>query len=262
LTPLNARSLQEFSDFLSIGGMSIVRTMDQDSTAIFRQFPAAAEYLSAIFILKRDYGSVGNSQVAAWLFVTSPAVTQALGRLKRFGLVKQERYGTIALTDACAALAVSVLRRHYLLEHLLVGQLNYPWEKADEEAKRLQGTISEELTEHMYLRFGSPQACPHGNPLPGSSVEAKLLAAPRLSSAPVGAVIRILRITEEGERVPHMLEICHERGVRPGALFKVVANDDSSLRLLPAGPLPPSGAAREVTIERARAAHVRFEEYS
>jgi DtxR family Mn-dependent transcriptional regulator len=236
--------------------------MNLDSAAIFRQFPAAAEYLSAIFILKRDYGSVGNTQVAAWLGVTSPAVTQALGRLKKFGLVRQERYGTIALTDEGGALAVSVLRRHYLLEHLLVGQLNYPWEKADEEAKRLQGTISEDLTEHMYLRFGSPQACPHGNPLPGSAVEAKLLAAPRLSLAPVGVAIRILRITEEGEQIPHMLEICHERGIRPGALFRVMASDEDSVRLAPAGPLPVSGVAAEVTIARGNAAHIRFEEYS
>jgi len=33
---------------------------------------------------------------------------------------------------------VKVLRRHYLPEHLLVRILDFPWEKADDEAKRLE----------------------------------------------------------------------------------------------------------------------------
>ena len=108
-------------------------------------------------------------------------MTQTLGRLKRLGLARQVRYGAIGLTPEGRELAVKVLRRHALLEHLLVGVLQYPWEKADEEAKRLQSQISEDLTEHLFLRFGSPQTCPHGNPLPGSPLEARLLKAPRLT---------------------------------------------------------------------------------
>ncbi len=144
--------------------------MDPDATEVFQQFPAAAEYLTGILILHRDYGTVSNAQVAAWLGVTSPAVTQSLGRLKKLGLVKQKRYGDIFLTEEGATMARAVLRRHYLLEHLLVDALDYPWEKADEEAKRLQGMISDDLTEHMFVRFGRPETCPHGNTLPGSSV--------------------------------------------------------------------------------------------
>jgi DtxR family transcriptional regulator, Mn-dependent transcriptional regulator len=232
--------------------------MTPDATEVFQQFPAAAEYITAILILQRDYGTVGNTQVAAWLGVTSPAVTQSLGRLKKLGLVKQERYGAITLTEEGTVMARAVLRRHYLLEHLLVDELEYPWEKADEEAKRLQGMISDDLTEYMFARFGSPETCPHGNPLPGSSVEKRLLAAPRLCDAPPGAVIRILRITEEGEGVPRMLEMCHAGGIRPGAVFRVVAVADGSVRLAPA--VTASAAAVELPV--AHAAHVRFEEYS
>jgi DtxR family transcriptional regulator, Mn-dependent transcriptional regulator len=205
--------------------------MKMDAARIMRQFPAAAEYLTGIYIVQRDYGGVTNSHLASWVGVSGSAVTQVLGRLKKLGLARQIRYGAIALTAEGSALAVKVLRRHALLEHLLVGVLQYPWEKADDEAKRLQGQISEDLTEHLFLRFGSPQTCPHGNPLPGSPLESRLHRAPRLSQAPVGAVVKIVRITEEGEQVPHMLDLCHGKGIQPGARFRVLANDDGGLRL-------------------------------
>jgi len=205
--------------------------MKTDAARIWRQFPAAAEYLSGIYIVQRDYGGVTNTHLASWVGVSNSAVTQVLGRLKKLGLARQIRYGAIGLTAEGTELAVKVLRRHALLEHLLVGVLQYPWEKADEEAKRLQSQISEDLTEHLFLRFGSPQTCPHGNPLPGSPAEARLLRAPRLSQAPVRAAVKIVRITEEGEQVPHMLDFCHAKGIQPGARFRVLEPEGPGVRL-------------------------------
>jgi DtxR family Mn-dependent transcriptional regulator len=230
--------------------------MKIDAARIYREFPAAAEYLSGIYIVQRDYGGVSNTHLASWVGVSNSAVTQTLGRLKRLGLARQIRYGAIGLTAEGRALAVKILRRHALLEHLLVGVLQYPWEKADEEAKRLQSQISEDLTEHLFLRFGSPQTCPHGNPLPGSPLEARLLGAPRLSQAPVKAEVKILRITEEGEQIPHMLDFCHIQGIQPGARFRVVARGESEVHLVPAGRALPRG---EITLELGKAEHIRVE---
>jgi DtxR family Mn-dependent transcriptional regulator len=232
--------------------------MKIDAARIYRQFPAAAEYLSGIYIVQRDYGGVTNTHLASWVGVSNSAVTQTLGRLKKLGLARQIRYGAIGLTAEGNALAVKVLRRHALLEHLLVGVLQYPWEKADEEAKRLQSQISEDLTEHLFMRFGSPQTCPHGNPLPGSSLEGKLLKAPRLSQAPLNAVLKILRITEEGEQIPHMLDFCHVQGIQPGARFRVQEKGADGLSLVRAEAAP--GSRREaVWLPFDKAEHVRFE---
>jgi DtxR family Mn-dependent transcriptional regulator len=150
---------------------------------------------------------------------------------------------------------VEVLRRHYLLEHLLVRILSYPWAKADEEAKLLQNLISEDLTEHLYRHLGSPQTCPHGNPMPGSPVEGKLLAAAKLSHAPDGKAVRILRITEEGEQIPSLLDTCSARGVWPGARFLVTGRDRRSIHLEGADRATP----REVALPLAIAEHVRWE---
>ena len=232
--------------------------MSIDFARVHKQFPAVAEYVSGIYILQRDYGQVSNRRLAAWTGVSGSAVTQALTRLKRLGLAVHKRYEDIGLTPEGRALAVQVLRRHYLLEHLLVRILGYPWDRADDEAKLLQSEISDDLAEHLYQKLGAPQTCPHGNPMPGSSVEQMLLSAPRLSGAPVGATVEILRITEEGEQLPSMLAFCYGHGLQPGARFEVVDRDERGLRLTDAC-RPQDGENGVVPLSLERAEHVRYQ---
>lgn len=233
--------------------------MNIDAARVSERFPAAAEYLSGIYLIQRDYRKVSNSRLAAWTGVSGSAVTQALGRLKRLGLARQVRYESIELTEEGRALAIKVLRRHYLLEHLMVRMLDYPWEKADDEAKRLQSQISDDLTEHLFQKLGSPQTCPHGNPLPGSPIEARLLAAPRLTEAGVGEVVQIVRVTEEGEQVPGMLSLCHGQGIQPGAVFRVTGKDLDFVHLIRLDQPESSLSAVEAAFPLDRSAHVRYE---
>jgi len=229
-----------------------------DFASIHAKFPAAAEYLSSIYILKRDYGHVSNAKLAEWTGVSSSAVTQALGRLKRLGFATQERYEDIELTNDGRDLAIRVLRRHYLLEHLLVRVLGYPWDKADDEAKALQSAISDELTEHLYRELGAPQTCPHGNPMPKSPLESKLLIAPRLSEAPVGLKVKILRITEEGEKLPSMLAFCFAHAIQPGAAFLIVKQNEREMELQDSR-ASTKGGAHSFSIEMKKAFHIRYE---
>ena len=235
--------------------------MKVDFAKVHAKFPAAAEYLSSIYILKRDYGHVSNMRLAEWTGVSSSAVTQALGRLKRLGLARQERYEDIELTDEGRDFAIQVLRRHYLLEHLMVRVLGYPWDKADEEAKTLQSAVSDELTEHLYQKLGAPQTCPHGNPMPGSTLETRLLTAPRLSEAPVGSRVRILRITEEGEQLPLMLQFCFAHGVQPGATLLIVKRDEREIELQDCSSMAKESVP-SFTIDIDKALHIRYEPLS
>ena len=219
---------------------------------ILKTFPAAAEYLTNIHLICRDYGHAANHRLAEWMGVSTSAVTQALGRLKKIGLVNQERYEHVFLTDAGRTLALKVLKRHYLLEHLLVKTLDFPWDKSDEEAKVLQNQISDALAEHLDSRLGFPQTCPHGNPLPGTEVEAKLLAAPRLPTAPVGSSVVVVRITEEGEGLPTMLPFCQTAGIKPGIRVKVEASGAEGVTLK-VGDRPP------VLVAAALARHICYD---
>jgi len=191
------------------------------------QFPAASEYLAQIFFIERDNGVVPNSDLAARLKVSRAAVSQAIGRLKKLGLVVQKRYGTIDLTISGRALAEKTVRRHFLLEHLLVQTLGYPWDKSDAEALNLQASLSDELTAYLSRYFGNPSTCPHGNPLPGSGLEQEYLAAPTLVEAEAETSVRIIRITEEGELIDGMLSFCQENGLAPGAEVLIIAQSET-----------------------------------
>lgn len=200
-------------------------------------FPAAPEYLTQIFLLERDHGIVPNAQLADRLGVSRPAVSQAVGRLKKLGLVNQKRYGAIALSVAGRDVAEKVVKRHFLLEHLLVGVLDYPWDKSDEDAAELQASLSDDLTEHLDRRLGYPQTCPHGNPMPGSDIQQKYLNAPSLIDAEAGSKVKIIRITEEGEMTPGMLPFCQKHGISPGKVVTVEQQGDE-------GTLCSDGATR------------------
>jgi len=202
-----------------------------ENSDILQAFPAASEYLTNIYLIQRDYGHVSNVQLAQWMHVSNPAVTQAINRLKKLELVAQPRYKHILLTEKGRTVAMGVLRRHYLLEHLLVGILKYPWDKADDEAHVLQNHFSNALTDHLEAYLGHPETCPHGNPLPGSRREREILAAPTLISALAGDQFSIVRITEEGEAIPEILPFCELHGIKPLARFRLAAVGDSELSL-------------------------------
>ncbi len=189
------------------------------------QFPAAPEYLTQILLIERDNGIVPNARLADRLEVSRPAVSQAVGRLKKLGLVDQDRYGAIGLTREGRTVAENVVRRHFLLEHLLVSVLDYPWDKSDAEAGTLQAALSDELTDYLSHRLGDPQTCPHGNPLPGSDIEKKYLDALSLTEAESGRKVKIIRITEEGELTDGMLSFCQQKGLAPGKIVEIIAQN-------------------------------------
>jgi len=226
--------------------------MENESLDSLRnQFPAAPEYLAQIFFIERDKGAVSNSDLAARLKVSRPAVSQAVRRLKKLNLVSQERYSTIDFTTKGRILAEKTAIRHFLLEHLLVRALGYPWDKSDTEAVHLQASLSDELTSYLLRHFDNPSTCPHGNPLPGSSVERKYLAAPTLSKAEVGASVRIIRITEEGELINGMLSFCQKNGLAPGTMVEIISQSEAETVCL--------GRLGRLTIPMVFSTHIRWQ---
>lgn len=186
------------------------------------KFPAAIDYIVSIFLINREYGKTRNSKLAEHLQVSKSAVNQAIGRLKNHGLVEQDNYSLINLTAAGQEYASAILRKHYLIEYMLIKRMNYPWEKADDEAQRLQSSISDDFTDYLFDFFGQPDTCPHGNPFPGSKVEKELTTAPRIHNAPVGEKIELVRITEEGEAADGLLRFCHMHNLYPGTVIKIM----------------------------------------
>lgn len=114
---------------------------------------AGENYLEAILRLEDENRHVRSIDVATALGVSRPSVNKALGVLKRAGMVEQQPYGRISLTDLGREKAGEVLHRHLILRDFLIGVLGVDMETADNDACKMEHVVSEQtmikLTEHI-----------------------------------------------------------------------------------------------------------------
>jgi DtxR family Mn-dependent transcriptional regulator len=177
-------------------------------------------YLEAIYNMHDEGQAIINARLADRLGVKPPTVSQTLQRMARDGYVKIEA-GDIAFTKHGLEIAEASIRRHRIIERFMSDILNVEWAVAHREAERLQHAISPLIEDKMLAALGHPTACPHGNPIPGMMTTKLPADAVVLSNTQPDQTVEILRITEEGERDPRLLDYLQKQGLTPGAQIVV-----------------------------------------
>src|SRR5215470_6672371 len=188
------------------------------------------DYLKAILEAEGEGEAVISATLAHWLSVSPPAVTMALRRLKRDGLVRVLADGTVKLTSAGRKIARHLTLRHHLIERMLSELFGMEWYKVHDEAERLEHAVSPDFEAKLLARLGSGGACPHGNL---SELESPVSRRRRglllLSNAHPGSNYLVSGIYERDRK---LLEFLEERGIRPGARVHVTKrNYDQTLSL-------------------------------
>src|SRR3989442_1551135 len=192
------------------------------------------DYLKAILEAESEGTSVISATLAHWLSVSPPAVTMALRRLKKDGLVRVQG-GEVSLTSAGRKIARKLTLRHHLIERMLSEMFGMEWYKVHDEAERLEHAVSPDFEAKLLAKLGRGGACPHGNlseqESPASRRHRGLLL---LADAEANKNYRVSGIYE---RDRHLLEFLEARGIRPGAeLGLVERNYDKTLSIrTPAG---------------------------
>jgi len=174
--------------------------------------PAFEEYCECIFELAEDDVDVIQARIAERLQVSRPAVSEMIRRLEAEGLVSIA--GGIELTVDGMVLAQRVVRRHRLAERFLTDMLGLSWAEAHHEAGKWEHIMSDAVESAMDRVLGSPDTCPHGNPIPGSTYAAP--ASTPLASLTVGQQFVVNRIPEELEFAPGMLDFLEAASIQPG----------------------------------------------
>jgi DtxR family Mn-dependent transcriptional regulator len=182
--------------------------------------PAFEEYCEAIYELHEDDVEVIQARVAERLGLSRPAVSEMIRRMEHEGLVEVGR--SIRLTAHGTRLAESVVRRHRLAERLLTDILGLSWAEAHKEAGRWEHVISNSVEQAMVRLLKDPTTCPHGNPIPGSHYEAPDTVT--LSALVVGDAFTVMRIPEELEFTPGLLEFLEEAAIVPGRHGTITAS--------------------------------------
>ena len=114
---------------------------------------AGEDYLEAILNLEGESGEVRSIDVARHLDVSRPSVNKAIGVLKDLGMVEQEPYGTISLTDLGRERAEEVDHRHRVLRNFLTKVIGVAPDIADEDACRIEHVLSEETMKKLTKYF-------------------------------------------------------------------------------------------------------------
>ena len=188
------------------------------------------DYLKAILEAESEGEAVISATLAHWLAVSPPAVTMALRRLKKDGLVRVQSGGQVGLTPAGRKIARKLTLRHHLIERMLAEMFGMEWFKVHDEAERLEHAVSPDFEAKLLARLGRGGACPHGNlsemESPGSRRKRGLML---LSEAEPGQRYRVSGIYE---RDRNLLEFLEARGIRPRAEIRLVeCNYDKTLSL-------------------------------
>jgi len=178
------------------------------------------DYLKAILEAESEGESVISATLAHWLSVSPPAVTMALRRLRKDGLVRVPADGHVSLTSAGRKIARKLTLRHHLIERMLAEIFGMEWYKVHDEAERLEHAVSPDFEAKLLAKLGRGGACPHGNlselESPASRKRRGLLL---LSNAEGGQNYQVSGIYERDRK---LLEFLQMRGIRPGAEIGLV----------------------------------------
>ena len=203
------------------------------------------DYLKSILEAESEGETVISARLADWHKVSPPAVTMALRRLKKDGLVRVEGDGEIHLSVAGRKIARKLTLRHHLIERMLSEMFGMEWWKVHDEAERLEHAVSPDFEAKLLAKLGSDGACPHGNL---SEVESPASRRKRglvlLANADPGQAYIVSGIYERDRQ---LLEFLEARGVRPGARFRLLErNYDKTISLrTSAGAVVLGGVAAE-----------------
>ena len=188
------------------------------------------DYLKAIAEAASEGEPVIAATLVRWLAVSPSAVTMALRRLKRDGLVDVAADGLVRLTSGGREIAERIRFRHHLIERMLSEMFGMEWYKVHDEAERLEHAVSSDFEARLVERLGSVGVCPHGNNIQGDGPAERrargLLPLSELTPQSGGTVECVF------ERDRTLLEYLDRLGLRPGASVRLLErNPDATFRI-------------------------------
>ena len=118
------------------------------------------DYLEAIYDLEREKKVVRVKDIAKRLNVKMPTVTSMLKTLSDRGLVRYEKYEFVELKENGNGIGREMRRRHGILRDLLTEILRIDPVVADEEACKMEHTLSAATMDSLNVFVAFIQECP------------------------------------------------------------------------------------------------------
>lgn len=177
-------------------------------------------YLKHILLLSPGTaGLVSMGALAESLAVVPGTVTTMAKALADAGLVQHRPRQGVRLTPPGQRVALSVLRKHRLVETFLVNVLKMDWSAVHAEAEQLEHAISDDVLDRLDALLGHPATDPHGDPIPSRQGKLRDQIYATLATCAVTRPLRIVRVTDQ---TAGFLQFAERHGLRPGAVVRLV----------------------------------------
>ena len=171
--------------------------------------PAADDYLKTVYAhTEWQDAPITPSVLAGKLGIAPSSVTEMVKKLAAGGLVSHVPYGAVRLTPKGERRALTMVRRHRLIETWLVREFGYAWDEVHDEAEVLEHTISDRLLDGIDARLGSPRFDPHGDAIPDADGHVAREPFVLLADAAVRHTGRILRVDDRDPALLREIEAC------------------------------------------------------
>jgi DtxR family Mn-dependent transcriptional regulator len=154
----------------------------------------AEDYLKAIYRLNGAEEIVSVGKIATALGITSGTVTTMMKQLHAGGWVTYFPRRGPKLTDSGRQTALQVIRRHRLLEVLLVDVFEMDPSEVHAEAEILEHAVSERLAERIDIHLGRPSHDPHGTQIPDATGVLRHSSLKPLTEMPEGGRYDLRRL--------------------------------------------------------------------
>jgi DtxR family Mn-dependent transcriptional regulator len=122
------------------------------------------DYLEAVLNLEKEKKAVRVKDIAEKMSVKLPTVTSMLNNLVKRDLIYHEKYEYVELTAKGRHIAKDVWRRHLIFRDFLTGILNIDEKTADEDACKMEHTVSPVTLERFVKFMEFIQNCPRSGP--------------------------------------------------------------------------------------------------
>ncbi|WP_282929304.1 metal-dependent transcriptional regulator [Anaerococcus sp. Marseille-Q7828] len=180
--------------------------------------PQKEDYLITIFKLMGEGEKVTNKSISTHLNLAPPSVTEMLKKLKKEGLVTDDKENQ--LTEEGIKVTKKLLSKHRLWEYFLENELGFSWKDIHPIASDLQSVTNDELLEKLNAYLGYPDYCPHGSIIFINNEETPDDFI-KMSEAKTGKAYIIRRIRDDHD----LLSYCENMEIGIGDKIKFLAYD-------------------------------------
>lgn len=177
-------------------------------------------YLITIYRLTRNHNEFAHTkEIAEGMNVSLPSVSEKLKKLSEQGYLNYEWRKGANLTQEGERIALSVLRKHRLIETFLVVKAGYEIDEVHDEACKLEHAMTDRLIDYLDKSMDYPKTDPHGHPIPDKTGVISESNSKPLEKAHQGEQLVISQVSDwNNTELSYLIRI----GIKPGAIVNIV----------------------------------------